>query len=648
MAGIVAVSATTDNIGSTSPDQNLSGYVTREQITLSTDPTGSSYRWAITKPSGSARSALSNKNSASPTFTPDVTGYYVISVTVDESTTYVARIAAVETSTTVLGAVNSLPLADATVNTPRTGTTVYHSSDVDEFSWRKADGTTVRLSALGSGSGAQIVADADAIRALTISENSTAVDVATGGFWIATTGNGAGTYTDNTGTILLPTGGDGGDAWLRQYDGQIHADWFEPVGDGSSDDTSALQSAINEAERVGKQVIFDNPSVRYTVTSALTVKNADIRGESELTRVNSTSSTEPVFHIAPAVNNENPRISRMLITGGLYGVLANTAGGAAAVGREARLEDLAIQSQSGVGSAGVKIEDILWIGCEFRNIECFSCGEYGFYVKGPNVLNATGFYNVRAALTDTCGIYLEHTAASNIDTATTFYSSIVENNESTGVYLKCYHVKFIGCHFERNGELDGAPDVVLDTNWVAGVGVNCFCDIDSCYFSTPEPAQSNRRVRFDNNLCVFSASGVTRWFSTDSIDCQNYEAGASVNITHPGRQPVVNNYSARLSQFSANEFRFWQNSFTAGYRESASWDPGTVATGSSASTTVSTNAGASTSSRVDVVASEAIPAGTMLSGHVSSSGVVTVTFLNLSGSNQSPGTLSLEIDVWRP
>ncbi len=74
----------------------------------------------------------------------------------------------------------------------------------------------------------------------------------------ATTGDGGGgtftwsatsTAADNGGTVLMPSGDTSSTPgrWLRQYSGAIDVRWFGATGNGKTDDTAALQGALNAA-----------------------------------------------------------------------------------------------------------------------------------------------------------------------------------------------------------------------------------------------------------------------------------------------------------------------------------------------------------------------------------------------------------------
>lgn len=77
------------------------------------------------------------------------------------------------------------------------------------------------------------------------------------------------TLDDNTGTVIKPTGVDGGlpGRWLREWDlGELDVCWFGAVGDGVADDTSAIQATINAAPD-GATVIV--PPGQYKITATI-------------------------------------------------------------------------------------------------------------------------------------------------------------------------------------------------------------------------------------------------------------------------------------------------------------------------------------------------------------------------------------------
>ncbi len=147
MAGIGAVSATKTHAAA-GADVNATGFVTKEQIALTADISGSGYAWAVSIPadSGPNQSALDDDESATPKFTPDVPGYYTITVVVDGATTYVLRLAVVAAAVASQAqGINLLPLADSQVPTPQTGVTIYYSTDLGAPAKKNTSGTVSAL-----------------------------------------------------------------------------------------------------------------------------------------------------------------------------------------------------------------------------------------------------------------------------------------------------------------------------------------------------------------------------------------------------------------------------------------------------------------------------------------------------------------------
>lgn len=132
----------------TSASDVESGYITSEQIALSTSPTGTTYVWALAVPSGSvlARSALTSDDTATSAFTPDVAGEYVVTCVVDSTTSYVIRCSVANAAAaSAIGAIRFLPIADSTVQTPSTGRVLYYSSTQSKMATKDASGTVRTL-----------------------------------------------------------------------------------------------------------------------------------------------------------------------------------------------------------------------------------------------------------------------------------------------------------------------------------------------------------------------------------------------------------------------------------------------------------------------------------------------------------------------
>lgn len=96
------------------------------------------------------------------------------------------------------------------------------------------------------------------------------------------------TLIDNNGTIIVPSAGGG--AWVRVYSGAINVRWFG-AGLGATDDSSAIQAAINASLRNGVPWSAGAPTAttggtvylpagKYFMTQALNISSTDLAVES--------------------------------------------------------------------------------------------------------------------------------------------------------------------------------------------------------------------------------------------------------------------------------------------------------------------------------------------------------------------------------
>ena len=79
---------------------------------------------------------------------------------------------------------------------------------------------------------------------------------------------------DNDGTILQPVNGNG--RWLRVYSGPINIRWFGATGDGTTDDTAAIQAAIDTAA-TGNGETGPRGVALYVPAGAYAITNVDLK-----------------------------------------------------------------------------------------------------------------------------------------------------------------------------------------------------------------------------------------------------------------------------------------------------------------------------------------------------------------------------------
>lgn len=139
--GILANSASVAMTSSAASDSRP-GFVAGERIVLSVNPSGTNYSWSQAGPPGSSttRAALSQANSAAPSFVPDIAGTYTLVCTVDAVTTYVLRLTVTQVITaTSTEALRLSPLRDEQVAAPVLGFAIYHSESLGAPAYKSPD-----------------------------------------------------------------------------------------------------------------------------------------------------------------------------------------------------------------------------------------------------------------------------------------------------------------------------------------------------------------------------------------------------------------------------------------------------------------------------------------------------------------------------
>lgn len=91
--------------------------------------------------------------------------------------------------------------------------------------------------------------------AITYVKSHTALGDGGEGHFRAITGAAAATYTDDNGLTILPTGGDGSAAWLREHNGIVSPEMYGAKGDNSTEDTVALTSMFNSGYSISMRIM---------------------------------------------------------------------------------------------------------------------------------------------------------------------------------------------------------------------------------------------------------------------------------------------------------------------------------------------------------------------------------------------------------
>lgn len=127
-------------------------------------------------------------------------------------------------------------------------------------------------------------------------------------------GSEPGTYVDNNGTIIVPTGGDGSAAWLRGFEGEVNAAWFGSHPD-LADNKPSLQAAVDYCEVSGDSLCI--PAGTYAISVGITTIRVSIRGEGRKKTILSVTGIVPTdaIYIQATAANAWGKISDLMVMG---------------------------------------------------------------------------------------------------------------------------------------------------------------------------------------------------------------------------------------------------------------------------------------------------------------------------------------------
>lgn len=133
-------------------------------------------------------------------------------------------------------------------------------------------------------------------------------------------GAAAGTYIDNGGSVIVPTGGDGSAAWVwEKHTPVLAADYGWSTSETAAVNTTAIQNAINDSGAYGSKVI-DLGTGSYLVNHF----SIDNTASPAVTQLELLGHSRPLVNTVPAVDG-----ATKLVFGGTNGSILDITGSAA-------------------------------------------------------------------------------------------------------------------------------------------------------------------------------------------------------------------------------------------------------------------------------------------------------------------------------
>lgn len=278
-----------------------------------------------------------------------------------------------------------------------------------------------------------------------------------------------GTFIYDNSKALENNGGTIFNGWVRQYDGAVNVKWFGAKGDGITDDTVAIQNAIN----IGKNVHI--PNGIYNISNELTIPFgvAIIGNGIGLSILNALSSLNYSKSVLKSNSVNNVIIKNLSILGNTDGV--NGAGSGVHFKNSSgnTIENVFINNTS---QAGIRLE-------EQNNTSVKYC-----------TLDSIG----RSGYTDNHGIMIYSIVGSMIDN---------------------YNIKIIGnrlTNILRKGITDYAPDANI-YNILVRDNIIKSCNLGAIYLGTV----NGKNFNISDNLISDSYVGIQYGQGLDSIISNN-------------------------------------------------------------------------------------------------------------------------------
>jgi Right handed beta helix region len=382
-----------------------------------------------------------------------------------------------------------------------------------------------------------------------------------------------GTYVDDNGTIIVPTGGDGSGAWLRQLIDTATPLMYGAKFDGSSPTitTSAIQKCIDNNDSIFIPAGIYTINAEITITSNKSIildDNAEIKGDNGF-MTSGTGKSIIIFGLnAQNINIKNGTINGNSTNAADLIIWPNTAGSSVSpFSRAVNLivlqsnDNITIDNVHFLNSIGTSIKEYGILGinpgtyqvfknCYFDNIlgNCIDGNMENLEVSGNTVnligdIRGTGAGGTKGGLVVVAAKNAIITG--NKINQTTDSSIYVTNTDSENIIISNNYIKYSGKDAIKL--LESAHNGVIDGNIVITSGKSCIGVYDDGVTDKGHTTITNNIIGYINTptdildpLASYAAKTITGCHNQSSLWVGTFETPcigtAASNVTVIGNK----------------------------------------------------------------------------------------------------------------